>query len=158
MIKTFYHYSDKKFELDKNRTYSNNGVDRLVYKPKGLWLSDDDGDKVDNWGKWCEANEFRVGELNCRTAIPVDLKDGVLVLDTVDKIKKFMFEYNYNPNGDKVMDYQKIDWKTLCSKYKGIVISPYQWSLRINYLWYYGWDVACACIWDLSCVKELAKV
>ena len=43
-----------------------------------------------------------------------------------------------------------IDWKKVASKYDGIEIVPYQPKARMNLLWYYGWDIASGCIWNLG--------
>ena len=48
---------------------------------------------------------------------------------------------------------ESIDWKKVASKYDGIEINPYQFEARYQYLWYYGWDVASGCIWNLKSVK-----
>ena len=54
----------------------------------------------------------------------------------------------------------QIDWAEVASKYDGIIISPYQWSLRLDMemMWYYGWDCASGCIWNISAIKELKEV
>jgi len=35
-------------------------------------------------------------------------------------------------------------------EYDGIEIAPYQWDARLSLIWYYGWDVASGCIWNLD--------
>ena len=48
-----------------------------------------------------------------------------------------------------------IDWHAVAQAYAGIEIAPYCWSLRFEYefLWYYGWDCASGCVWELSAVR-----
>jgi hypothetical protein len=41
----------------------------------------------------------------------------------------------------------------LTDKYDGIEINPYQFEARYQYLWYYGWDIASGCVWNLNNVK-----
>lgn len=52
------------------------------------------------------------------------------------------------------LDDIEIDWWTLYKNYHGIQIAPYQNALRYKWLWYYGWDVASACIWDLGVINS----
>ena len=55
----------------------------------------------------------------------------------------------------------RINWQPLTEQYAGIIISPYQWKRRLDGRasdWYYGWDCASACIWDLSAVRPSASV
>ena len=44
-------------------------------------------------------------------------------------------------------------WYCHGDKYDGIEINPYQFEARYQYTWYYGWDIASGCIWNLSGVK-----
>lgn len=54
--------------------------------------------------------------------------------------------------------YHQLDWPAVVSLYQGIVITPYQWSLRHKLTWYYGWDCASACVWDLSAVESVGEL
>ncbi|RYE19920.1 MAG: hypothetical protein EOP45_11870 [Sphingobacteriaceae bacterium] len=49
----------------------------------------------------------------------------------------------------------EIDWTSLATDYDGILISPYQYCMRLRYLWFGGWDCASGCIWNLSCIDSL---
>ena len=50
-----------------------------------------------------------------------------------------------------------IRWQDVALDYQGILIAPYQWSLRLDkdFRWYYMWDCASGCIWDLSAIASL---
>jgi hypothetical protein len=72
---------------------------------------------------------------------------NILVLDTPKKILEFGREYRIG---------ESIDWPRLAKTHDGIEISPYQWSLRLNLLWYYGWDVASGCIWNTEKLQIIA--
>ena len=37
-------------------------------------------------------------------------------------------------------------------------ITPYQWELRFELDWYYGWDVASGCVWNLSVIESMEPV
>ena len=46
-----------------------------------------------------------------------------------------------------------IDWERVKEQYSGIIITPYCFDLRLDFIWYYGWDCESACIWDTSILK-----
>jgi hypothetical protein len=77
-----------------------------------------------------------------------------LVLSTVYEILHFNEKYKtlFSDNS-----FRNIDWKKVKKHYKGIIISPYQWKLRLDtrVFWYYGWDCSSGCIWDLSCITNV---
>jgi len=71
-------------------------------------------------------------------------------------------------NGLQLMDFHRefkadlipgsleyIDWGRVVQKYDGIIIAPYQWHLRLNdeIFWYYSWDCASGCVWNLGVVE-----
>ena len=50
----------------------------------------------------------------------------------------------------------RINWRTVAEQYQGIVINPYLWERRLDGPvsdWYYGWDCASGCFWDLSSIQ-----
>ena len=51
-----------------------------------------------------------------------------------------------------------IDWQKVIDNYAGIVISPYQWSFRLSYDWYYPWDVASGAVWNWEGIKDIKLV
>lgn len=48
-----------------------------------------------------------------------------------------------------------ISWKKVRKNYDGIIIAPYQWDCRnaSETTWYYPWDCASGCIWNLEKVS-----
>jgi hypothetical protein len=111
-------------------------------KPRGFWYGIED--------EWKTCVEFEMPHWLGEHEYFVDLGDSnVLFLDTPDKIINFHKEYR-QPHG-------MVDWNRLSQTYDGIEISPYQWGLRLELLWYYGWDVASGCIWNLEKVKLKVK-
>lgn len=123
-----------------------------VDKPLGIWLSDcsDYG-----WARWCINEGFRLDRLRVRTKCTVDMTD-VLLLDTYDKMMLFNNQYGMPLIPDRQFAMRSIDWGSVADKYKGIVITPYQWVCRLapDFFWYYGWDCASGCIWDVSCIID----
>jgi hypothetical protein len=50
-----------------------------------------------------------------------------------------------------------IDWSKVAAKHQGIIIAPYCYARRLTYhtAWYYGWDCASGCIWDLKAIQSV---
>ena len=40
----------------------------------------------------------------------------------------------------------------------GIIIAPYQWYCRMTVDWYYTWDCASGCIWNLDAIESVNAV
>lgn len=144
------HFSDKYFILDKNWKYYDRPDGEIGnFKPIGLWLSHEVDDM--GWKSWCLIEQFQLEKLTYRRDFTIVKPEKILHLDSDASIFDFDNEY-------KMQLYRSIntiDWKRVKSEFGGIVISPYQWACRNAYTWYYGFDVASACIWDLSTIEEV---
>jgi hypothetical protein len=116
-------------------------------KPTGLWLS---AEGEDDWFNWCEDAEFWQGE---RLVYEVVLADtaNLLYLNHPEDVRGLMSRFS---NGKRSWE-EAIDWVTLATEYQGIIIAPYHWQCRLEVQWYYGWDCASGCIWDVSAVEQL---
>ena len=141
----FSHRSTEGWTFDPERTYDQ--YDAM--KPRGLWLSVD-GD----WERWLDEWGYRDDERwgTSTTFFRVDL-DRCLVIDTTDKIDAFSLAYiKKNQHAGSFM---LLDWEPLSKMSAGLVIAPYLWHRRLHEDtgWYYGWDCASACIWDLSVLE-----
>lgn len=123
----------------------------ILYKPLGLWFSDDDDY---GWKEWCEAEGYRLDKLKFAYLAELDFKD-VLHIKSSNELGKFHKEYL-----ESNFAYDFLNWQKVAQDYKGIIISPYQWGMRLDneVRWYYGWDVACACIWDKSAIKSFERI
>lgn len=135
------HYSETPIDrLDMNYHY----VSQERFKPTGLWYSAPCGE--DGWEHWCEAEDFGLGKH--KHLLEVDLS-RVLVLRLSTDILCFHEKYGLDER-------YEVDWDAVAKKFSGIEIAPYQWSLRLDskVSWYYPWDCASGCIWDLSIVKS----
>lgn len=125
------------------------------FKPHGLWVS---VDGEHDWLSWCQSEEFGIGHLRYR--IVLSEPERLLWLTTRDAVLDFTEQY------DKPLEYPGyrfrkgycIDWRRVAADWPGIIIAPYQWSLRLYELthWYYGWDCASGCIWDANMIAEVA--
>jgi hypothetical protein len=112
-------------------------------KPNGFWLSVDD-----DWRRWCEAEQHATETLRHSVEFAVDLSRCIVLSDEFD-IDEFHGKFCARSR----VTYP--DWRGVAGEYAGIVIAPYVWERRLYGAassWYYGWDVASACVWDLSAV------
>lgn len=139
METTFTHHPrvDGDFVFDANRTYAQGGP--YQFKPHGFWLSVDD-----DWRRWCTDEQTGYADAN---PVTFSVDTGVcLWLKDVDDIDRFHAEFFGSTR-------RGIDWVSVSRLYAGLIIAPYQWRRRLDGAasdWYYGWDCASACVWDLS--------
>lgn len=152
------HYSPRRIDSLKIQEYDQNEVE-FHCKPNGLWLS---VEGKDDWKEWCKAEDFR---LDClRFSYEVILKENanILHLKTKEEIFDFSKQFPYRSKIRAVgefldtKDTHELNWFEIKKKYQGIIISPYQWGCRLELgsSWYYPWDCASGCIWDLTCVQD----
>lgn len=123
-------------------------------KPNGFWLSDESAEM--SWSTWCEENDFRRDRLTTRIEFEVDMTN-VLHLKTPSELREFAAHYNYPYRWGSYVDYP-IRWQNVAKDYKGILITPYQWECRLaeqTLTWYYPWDCASGCFWDVSCLTRI---
>lgn len=152
------HFSEEPLKFDSTKEYVFNPQQNF-FKPVGLWLSDESSDY--GWKKWCSDQEFALHGLKHETKFKVNL-ENILILDTPKKILDFNKKYQFNPfkrlnQGRRIINY--INWEEVQKNYSGIIITPYQWTLRLDMkvFWYYGWDCASGCIWDLSKLTKINR-
>ncbi len=115
-------------------------------KPKGFWYSCEHECDLYGWFEWCIDESFRI---ECLTNVTeLDLSQlNILSLTNDSEIKAFRSQYRAEAY------YKTIDWDKVSKQYDGIEIYPYSWDLRLNEDWYYSWDCASGCIWNLGNVN-----
>ena len=130
-------------------------------KPEGLWYECQDGSS-ETWKEFCELG-LTDGANRYDSSYNVILNDyEILFIPDEHHFEKFYEMYStnppYDPDGTKGFD-KMIDWPKVAEHYAGIEICPYLQSKRMDddSDWYYPWDVASGCVWDLSGIKELIK-
>ena len=132
------HMSKKPFELEP-RTFTQT----VTVKPSGFWYG--------FGSEWIDWTRNEMPEWTGKYIYDIDTGNtNVLQIKTNAEMLQFNSEY-------KADVYMKdageaIDWKKVASKYGGIEINPYQYDDAML-SWYYGWDIACGCVWNLSGVK-----
>jgi hypothetical protein len=124
-------------------------------KPTGLWITDMDCE--DNWKNWCEAEKYNLHELRYRYNLSVD--DSLLLLNSMSDLDNLLSTYGDMPFGLN-METCYINWEPIFKKYKGILITPYIWQRHstLEHAWYWGWDCASGCIWDISAITFFQRV
>lgn len=139
------HYSAKPFVLDIYQQYTDRA--RYDHKPSGLWVS---VPGHDDWEQWCRGENFGLDRLTYVTEIKLSIIANPLVIDDLWKLDQFTNMYGSN----NLQDIRGIDWQSVKAIYDGIIIAPYQWDRRYEFMWYYSWDCASGVIWNLNCIEE----
>lgn len=152
------HYASAPLALDTTRRYDQRPSQfRLYGKPSGLWVS---AKGEYDWPWWCLAEEFGKERLLFRHTVTLKPDANILVLDTEAKMHGFNHDYsggygNVRKSLADILERQSKDWVRVANDYDGILIAPYHWSLRLEseFSWYYGWDCASGCIWNLDAIS-----
>lgn len=145
-----YHFSNNEnIDLDAFDGYDNSR--QHIFKPNGLWLSDESDF---GWSEWCSGNNFLIGANKFK--VEVDLSK-ILHLRSIAEIKNFAYIYNTNDN-PFVDGRQEIRWSVVAAEYSGVLITPYQWALRMELFWYYPWDCASGCVWNKDAIVNIERV
>jgi hypothetical protein len=151
------HYSEK--PLGQLWSVTGQLVPEFQYqKPAGLWVS---VEGEDDWKQWCEGAEFEVARLQVKNVIELKPDADILWLRTELQLDEFTKRYGMpGLMAKKFPDLFRslvIDWSRVAKEYQGLVISPYQWSRRMDEFtsWYYGWDCASGCIWDVDAIERV---
>lgn len=139
-------YSEVPIVLNRDRHYGMNDG----YKPVGLWVS-----VGDDWARWCIGERFHLDGLNYRQRAHLAPTANVLTITNDEQLLDFTRTYGKPIRDDSPM--WLIDWPGVAERYDGLVIAPYLWNMRLNIQvsWYYGWDCASACIWNLDAVDRI---
>lgn len=150
------HYAEQPITLDRERTYEQHAPHSFG-KPVGLWVS---ADGEDDWPAWCRSEEFAVDRLATAHEVTLDPWANVLTITTAAEILEFHETYTVQTAFDIRYEFPQrrwpIDWQWVATFYDGVVIAPYQWSARYDLDWYYGWDAASGCIWNLDAIASFA--
>jgi hypothetical protein len=123
-------------------------------KPVGLWFS---VQGVYDWNWWCRAEDFSVENLTYEYKIKLNKNANIVHLSDPEMIYYFTNKYLLKTRDwDAEWDTYQLQWDEVKKDYQGIIISPYQWDCRMDLKssWYYGWDCASGCIWDLNCIES----
>jgi hypothetical protein len=150
------HYTDRPIESLELRDY---GQEQVAWhaKPNGLWFSVEGLIDDYNWKEWCESEKFRVECLVYPYEIILHEKAKILHLKNKEELIEFTQTYILKTGClDAEFDTYQLKWDEVKKLYQGIIIAPYQWECRLalESSWYYGWDCASGCIWDIKCIES----
>lgn len=142
------HYSSQEIPDLFNKIYCS----QEKWKPEGLWVSVENANR--SWKEFCMENDYNIKGLTYEHSVDLKITSNFLILDTVSKINSFTEEYTIRWTD---LEYTLIDWGRLSKERDGIIISPYQPSVAANIstFWYWGWDCASGCIWNLDSIASL---
>lgn len=129
----------------------------VTYKPKGFWVSDESDH---GWKAWCKGERWNLGGLQHEYEVVLADNANVLHINTLRQLDEFHETYSVSKYPEMPQYVDNIDWRAVASKYDGIIITPYFWQRRLapNFMWYYGWDCASGCFWNINVIKELREV
>ena len=105
---------------------------------RGFWFSDEDNF---GWSQWCTGEKVFMGDLRYSYTVSLRPEARIAHLDSVEAIRTFHAQYAY-PLPHALM--VGIHWEEVAKRYDVVLITPYQWSLRLDpgFMWYYSWDCA----------------
>ena len=147
-MKVLHHFSKNPFILNPNFEYN---AEPVSMRPRGLWLSDESNGS--GWSDYCKSTEVRIEDLQHKKEIHVD-DEKCICLNSYEDIYRFNEEYKIFFEGFPLgLQPEMIDWEKVKQEYSGIIITPYCYKSRHEFLWYYAWDCESGCIWDTSILK-----
>lgn len=144
------HYREDALRLDRARSYTQGRVGMPFGKPDGLWVS---VKGPDDWPTWCASERWAL-DRQVPHRVTLSPAANVLLVDSMSALLSFSENYGA-PISNWFTQRVAIDWARVAQDFGGIIIAPYQWPARLSVDWYYGWDVASGCIWDLDCIASV---
>jgi len=144
----------------------------LSSKPNGFWVSDETRGAY-GWRSWCRDERFRSFAMRYEHEVILSPNAKILYLRSPEDIDRFTKRYGYDnlsrltyKDGTPLLPnrtwqrFDAIDWHRVAKRYHGIIITPYQWSRRLDggANWYYTWDCASGCIWNRRAIQSIEMI
>lgn len=148
MTPTLKHYA-REPHLRFDRRY-NYGSRRGDFKPAGFWVSVQGGD---DWREWCTSENYHTDLLANEHDVILTPEANILLLDTLASVESLATRFPRFDSGQMFEDYP--NWRQIAAEYDGLIIAPYQWGARWDVSWYYSWDCASGCIWNLDAIASV---
>lgn len=153
------HYAAESVSFDPTRTYMQRHP-RLFGKPEGFWVS---VTGEDDWPSWCDSEGFNQSALQTAHHVELATTANVLWINSTVGINSLTARFAVQTEYERRWTHRSetpakwpIDWLRVAEQWDGIIIAPYQWARRITHDWYYGWDCASGCIWNLTAVASVS--
>jgi hypothetical protein len=125
-----------KFPVEQS--YMNNKLG----KPSGLWYA--------IGTEWIDWVEVEMPHWMGSYFYKITTSNKVLKIDDANKFEQLAKKYATTDNN--------IDWIKISNIYSGIEIAPYRPEYRMEYMWYYGWDIASGCVWKRDAITNIQKI
>jgi hypothetical protein len=87
-MKKLIHFSDELVKFDPTYVYEQ----RHIYKPKGLWISDE-SEGCDGWKQWCTGENFRLEDLRFSHEVVLKEDNKVKIISSPYELLKFSLDY-----------------------------------------------------------------
>ena len=152
------HYLAEPITFDPHRTYTQDEERGSFTKPVGFWVSVQ-GEQ--DWPAWCRSEEYGLDWLACPHEVRLTDKANIRLITSVDELDEFDDDYA-TPTGRDIhrhtdRQFWGSDWPSVADRYDGFIIAPYLWERRLGSRcdWYYTWDCASGCIWDLAAIESV---
>jgi len=122
-------------------------------KPIGLWYA-----FGTEWIDWCVTEHMGDWISDCNVFKIYANPDAILQIKSDQDIVSFNNDFKGRKND--IWWSFGINWSEVAKQYSGIEINPYNWERRLDpqFTWYYSWDVASGCIWDLKAIKKISML
>lgn len=127
-------------------------------KPRGFWYS-----CYNDWYNFTQReDQFHskyIHQININSRVLTNIqnknKDKLLVIHNLKDFDIFNSRYAYelrysNDSENDLLNYL-VDWNKVSQDYGGIQICPYL-KKRKKILWYYSFDVASGCVWNIKSI------
>lgn len=156
------HYSNAPVRLEDLKRLEQSELNGQYFKPRGLWVSDDDEEW--NWRTWCEEEDFRLDHLTHANEVILVPDPNVLILNSATDIDRFSAEFATFGEGElpeivriTLRTTLFLNWPRVMQRWNGIIITPYIVARRLasECMWYYGWDCASGCLWEPSAIASI---
>lgn len=154
------HFTSEPLAFDPTRTYDQREPHGHG-KPVGFWVS---VEGEDDWPSWCRSEECFVGALTHLNRVELFPAAAVFYIRTGAELETFHEIFAHETDFDRRYGYAKphwpIDWRRVSKECDGVIIAPYLWQHRLSSTvrWYYGWDCASGCIWNLSAIESVTAM
>jgi hypothetical protein len=150
----FVNYSNR--TLTAVPTFCQNGGDSRWAKPIGLWFSVVDENGNDSWKVTCRAKSIDLKPQPHATEIIFKHDARILWLSNAVAIDRLTTEHGFfpeyhesqseNPNYTR----SAIRWDRVAEQYDGVIAAPHCAARHQEQHWYFTWDCASGCIWNLD--------
>lgn len=136
-------------DLLEDRSQFDDKGQPITFKPRGLWVS---VTGPDDWRSWCEAESFNTGWSHVYD-VTLSPDANILHLTFASDLDRFTRDYGREGSYRDM----EIAWHEVAELYDGLIIAPYQWTRRMDLMWYYSWDCASGCIWNVNAIGSLSR-